>query len=280
MTRPTIRASIIVATLALLAMASGPALPEDWERLGNQAFQAGRFDEAVRCYENAAQRSHQPGRVAHNQAVAFFNMGRYREAERLFRCELESNPDGDARASALYDLGSCLLLASEGRDADRLAEAIDDLGRCLRMKPADKGLRIDAKYNLELAKRQWRKIRSDSPPPAEKKQDGNDENPQSSNNDQNSGTEPGNQMGNSGGAGRMMGTPLPAGNAGQQPIATAERTSGDGSMSPISDDEQLKPLPPAEARELLRQAAERIARERRALKRANLGTTPKTYPDW
>lgn len=266
--------------LALLALASAPTGPEDWERRGNQAYYAGRYEEAAQCYQNAADRSHEPGRVAHNQAVALFNIGKYRDAERFFRCELESSSDSKRRARALYDLGTCLLHASEGHDANLLAESIDYLNRCARLKDVGGDLLPKTKYNLELAKQLWRKIRSDSPPPPERDPGASDENPRPEAADQTNGTEQGTQPGTSNGLSNPKAVQRPGGNESQETNPSMDRPPGAGSMSPIPDEEQLKPLPPAEARELLRQAAERIARERRALQRSNAGSGPRPYPDW
>ena len=281
MTRRTIAIENIAgAILALLVLASAPAEPDDWERLGNQAFLAGRYDEAARCYEKALERSREPGRVAHNQAVSLFNTGHYREAERLFHCELESSVAAAHRVRAFYDLGTCLLHAAEGRDANQLAEAIYYLTQCVRLGVADIDLEKSAKFNLELAKQQWRKIRADAPPPSEHDPNSKEENSKPQATDQTNSEEPGGQPGVANGAGSPRAVPRPGGHDGSDPSPAAERPPGAGSMSPISDEEQLKPLPPAEARELLRQASERIARERRALQRASASPEQRTYPDW
>ena len=265
--------------VAALAVAAAPVEPQSWERLGNEAFAAGRFDEAARCYAAAGERSQEPGRVAHNHAVTLFNIGRYRDAERMFRCELESAQGLPRRARALYDLGTCLLHAAEGRDAHRLSEAIDYLQRCARITASEESLRSDARFNLELAKQQWRRIRTDEPPPAERDPSANDDEQPRNTSERPGGAEPNDQPGGA----RPSGTPRterqPGGSNDAQP-SSDKPPPGAGSMPPISDEEQLKPLPPHEARELLRQAGERIARERRALQRANAGAEPHTFPDW
>jgi tetratricopeptide (TPR) repeat protein len=266
--------------LALFALAPTSAEPEDWEALGNVAFQAGRYEEAIRCYTTAGERSRNPGRVAHNHAVALFDVGRYRDAERLFRCQLESARDADQRARALYDLGTCLLHAADGRDANRLAEAIDYLNRCTKIVGKDESVRANAQFNLELAKQQWRRIRTDAPPPPERDPNSNDENSKPDQPDRNAGNEPGNQPGTPNNSGAPRAIPQPGRREGPQPTPTPERPPGAGTMSPIPDDDQLKPLPPNEARDLLRQAADRIVRERRALQRAGSGSDPRAFPDW
>src|SRR5262249_45174765 len=91
---------------------------------------------------------------------------RFREAERLFRCAVEGEAPSERRARALFNLGTSLLQASDGRDAARLTEAADCFVRCLRSPGLDGTLAADARHNLELAKLMWRRIpTSDAPPP-------------------------------------------------------------------------------------------------------------------
>jgi Ca-activated chloride channel family protein len=283
MIQPARRAAV-AALVLLLLLAAAPPVSEDLERQANAAFAAGRFDEAVQLYARAEERSAEPGRVAYNAGVAYFNLGRYREAERLFRCALESSA-ADARASnrrgrALYNLGTCLLFASEGRDATRLAEAIRSFDQCAETD-GDSALRIDARHNLELAKQLWRRIKSEAPPPESDPQSP----PDSSRNedpDRTDSNDPGKGPDGQGRPG-MTGqpVPVPGGNDGQKPTPTDANPGpgAGGSMSPLTSDEQSKPLPPDEARELVRRAAERIARERRALQRAGAEEI-RPYPDW
>jgi tetratricopeptide (TPR) repeat protein len=266
--------------LAFVALAPTAIDPDDWEMRGNSAFQAGRYEEAIRCYAAAGERSHDPGRVAHNHAVALFNVGRYRDAERLFRCQLESTGNADSRTRAFYDLGTCLLHAADGRDANRLAEAIDLLTRCTKIAGGDESLQANAHFNLEFAKQQWRRIRTDAPPPPERDPDANNDSAKPDQPDRNPGNEPGNQTGAPNGGGTPRAIPQPGAAEGPQPIPTPDRPPGAGTMSPIPDDEQLKPLPPNEARELLRQAGDRIVRERRALQRAGALSGSRSFPDW
>jgi tetratricopeptide (TPR) repeat protein len=257
-------------------LAAAPPSPLDWQRRGDAAFDAGRFDEAAKCYAQAEARTSEPGRVAYNAGVANFNLGRYREAERLFRCSLESS-DFAPKSRAWYNLGTCLLHASDGRDAHRLGEAIQCFERTLKQSGLDESGQADARHNLELAKLLWRRVNSNAPPP--ESEPGNRDNPNTQEQpDQPMGDEPGTEPG-TGTTGRRVGQ-VPAGPDGQTPMQTDKQGApGTGQMSPISDAEQQNPLPPQEARALLQQAGERIRRERRTLERSMLGDM-RGYPDW
>src|SRR5260221_14382279 len=85
----------------VLISAAPPETAEDWERRGNAAFADENYAEAARCYARAEERGTEPGRVAFNHGAALFRMGKYRDAERLFRCAVESAAPPDRRAKAL-----------------------------------------------------------------------------------------------------------------------------------------------------------------------------------
>ena len=273
----------LLAMLLLVgvALALSPVAPEDWERRGNDAFVAGRFDEAAACYERSAQASREPARIAHNHAVSLSQLGQYRDAERLFRNCLDSPAEPASRARACYDLGTCLLFAAEGRDLRRVTEAMEHLSHCVNHLGADDALRTDATFNLELARRLWRKLSDASAPPPPDKDPGSDNNPDSKPAENPMGGNPMDPNGTGPKNGSVTPMPTPMGADTPKPMPTNDRPPpGAGTQPPLPDDEQLKPMPPAESRELLRQAMERIARERRALQRAGAGPDQRAYPDW
>jgi tetratricopeptide (TPR) repeat protein len=271
-----------LSILSLILVSATPPAAEDWERRGNEAVADARFDDAVKCYALAEESSNEPGRVAFNQGVALFNLGKFRDAERLFRCAMESESPAERRVRALFNLGTSLLHASDGRDARRLAEAADYFARCLKSPDVDAALAADARHNLELAKLLWRRIRGNESPPLESEQNSanDDANPNTklpetrhdgASADRTGAGGPGNE--------RLVQAPLQ--DEGPKPTPTNDAPPpGAGRHTPIPEEDQLKPLPPQEARELLRQAGERIQRERRALQRAAAGNEIRPYPDY
>jgi tetratricopeptide (TPR) repeat protein len=251
------------------------------ERRGNSAFEDGQYMRAVACYERAIELGDEPGRIAFNLGVAFFQLGKYRDAERFFRSAGESDGAAARRLRAVYNLGVCLMNVADGKDADRLAEAISCFARCVRDDSAAAELKADARTNLEIAKLLWRKVRSgQAPPPDGNSSDHNDERPPEGQPENNTDDAGGNR-GSSDGAGGKRLVPAQSAPNGSQPIATNQGPPpGAGHAPPIPDSDQAKPLPPHEALELLRQAEERIVRERRAIQKAAAPGEGKSYPDW
>jgi len=274
--------SAIVSALSLLLISAAPPAAEDWERRGNDAFADARFDEAAKCYAAAEENSSEPGRVAFNHGIALFNLGKFRDAERLFHCALESESPPERRVRALFNLGTSLLHASDGRDARRLAEAADYFARCLKMPGIDEALAADARHNLELAKLLWRRIRGSDAPPPESDPTANSDDPNSNSRPPETGSsDTSTDKTGAGGPGNERMGQVPTQTEGPKPVPTDESPPpGAGHHAPIPEEDQLKPLPPQEARELLRQAGERIQRERRALQRAGTGSEVRPYPDY
>jgi Flp pilus assembly protein TadD len=270
--------SSVAALVALALIGAQKADDSDeFERRAEAAFAAGQFAEADFLYTRAEESSLQPGRTAFNHGVALFHLGRYRDAEWLFRSSLESVSDAKVKAKAWFNLGTSLLYASNGRDANRLAEAMDCYHHCLKAA-SEEALREDARHNLELAKLFWRRQRQNEPPPKEDEPPGND--PSKPDNELNSPMNTSPEASNSNSTGGSQSPTSPAPSEGPKPMPTNQQRPGAGHIPPIPESEQLKPLSPQEARELLQQAAERIARERKAMQRAGTGNEPRGYPDW
>jgi tetratricopeptide (TPR) repeat protein len=274
---------LALVALGILTVSASPVDEAgDWERRGNTAFDDGRFAQAVECYQKAEDVGDQPGRVAFNHGVALFQQGKYRDAERFFRCALESEAPPGRKARALYNLGTCLINVAEGKDAERLAEAISCFHRCLNGGALPEDLLTDSRINLELAKLLWRRVRNGDSPPADHNPAENQDQP-SPDRPPESGLpdEAGQQRGGPDGSGGRRLAPGQSGPGGAQPTPTNQGPPpGAGHTQPIPDSEQAKPLPPNEARELIRLADERIRRERRALQRSPAPGEGKNYPDW
>ena len=183
----------------------------------------------------------------------------------------KANRRASGAVGRFFNLGTSLLNASDGRDARRLAEAADCFARCLRTAGLNDNVVADARHNLELAKLLWRRIRSGAAPPPESDPAGNDDdtNPGSKPPENNGPNDSTTDRHGSGGSGSERTARVPTPAAEPKPVPTNDTPPpGSGQHTPIPEEDQLKPLPPPEARELLRQASERIQRERRALQRA------------
>jgi tetratricopeptide (TPR) repeat protein len=276
MTRENHQRKLFISLIAGLAFALiGARQASDYERRAEAAFAAGQYSEADFLYSRAEESSPEPGRTAFNHGLALFHLGRYRDAERLFRCSLEATSNTADKAKTWFNLGTSLLYASNGQDVNRLTEAMDCFHHCLTTA-GDDSLRDDARHNLELSKQFWRRLRQNEPPPKENEPQGNDSPPPEKEPDTSNTSSP--EAKNSTGASQSPTGPAPS--EGPKPTPTNQQRAGAGHIPPIPESEQLKPLSPQEARELLQQAAERIARERKAMQKAGTGNEARAYPDW
>jgi len=276
------RAQSAFVLVLLLISAAPPEKADQLERRGNAAFDDGHYAQAITYYEQTLDISDEPGRVAFNYGVSSFHLGKYRVAERYFRCALESGGPAARRLRAQYNLGTCLMNVADGKDAGRLAEAISCFNRCLNDAAAPSELLAAARTNLEVAKLLWRRIRTGEAPPSDGSPSDQNDNGQPDEPPENRGADdPGSNRGGPDGSGGRRLVPAQPGPNGSQPIPTSQAPPpGAGHTQSIPDSEQAKPLPPNEARELLRQAEERIIRERRMLQRSAPPGEGKNYPDW
>jgi Ca-activated chloride channel family protein len=270
-----------VTLTALLLISATP--PADWLRRGNDALTAGEPDAALADYAQAAAGTVDPGRVAFNEGLALFSLGRFRDAELHFRRCL-SDATGRRRVRALYNLGSALLQESQGRVAGPLRGAVAAFEQALASIPDDDPLADDLRHNLELAKRLLAAARSENPNQPDEPPDGPppdrpppppggaDDHPPLAN-----GSQPGTpQVG-------PDGKPLPKGRADG---STAPRNTdrppppGKGHLPPLPDGDVLQPLTPEDAAAHLEKAAERISAERRAQLKRTAPAPSTRFPEW
>lgn len=140
----------ILAAVLLLGAAPAVEVAEAL-RKGNEAFHQQQYKEALEWYQKAEERSIDPGLVAYNQAVAFYQLGQFREAELHFRRCLE-DATGPRAAQALYGLGNSLLLTAGPSDVQALQSAIKCYQQCRQRQDLPTDLHEPANQNLELAR--------------------------------------------------------------------------------------------------------------------------------
>ena len=126
--------------LALLAGLGAvlPPQPLQWVRQGNAAFARGEFLEAADLYAQAEERIPDPGLAAFNEATAFYQLGRYREAELYYR-RCREDAEGPRLARLLFNLANCLVQQGQGSNAARLREAIGLYQQCTANSAARNG---------------------------------------------------------------------------------------------------------------------------------------------
>jgi tetratricopeptide (TPR) repeat protein len=165
--RPGLTAAVVAALPLLLGIdllrSKSRAVEE-----GNAQMKAGKAEEALGRYDQAAERLPNDPGVRFNRGTALFGLGRYDEAAQEFLRATETK-GGALRASAFYNLGNSFF------QAQKYGEAIEAYKRALAFDPSD----ARAKWNLEIALRKKREQDE------QKKQDQkNDQQKQDQKNDQ------------------------------------------------------------------------------------------------
>lgn len=267
-----------------LLVAAAPTVPVDWLAQGDSALAAGDLEQALADYRRAAERTTDPGLAAFNQGVCLYQLGRFREAELLFRCalddagvsEMQRGPESQRRRGrALYNLGNCLLKESGGRDRSLLGDAAACYDLCLVDPHADGELLIDARHNMELAKLLRMKARAtaaeperddgppDQVPPPREPFGGEPPGPDGQRPD--------------GSTGQAQPAPGTAPDTGQN--GPKNPLPGSGHLPPIPDSDELAPMTPEDLAAHLKAAEERIRRERDERLRPRV-VVPPTVRNW
>lgn len=157
-------------TLALILSSVAATIAEDTRdaiERGNEHFQAGRYEEALVAYDQAADNNDESlkAELLHNRAAAQFKLGQIGEARELW---VRAVPIRDAsfEAQSRYNLGNCdyadALTALEAQDANKALERLDVAAKQYRQ-----AIRLDpnltnARANLELTHRLIEQIKENS----------------------------------------------------------------------------------------------------------------------
>jgi tetratricopeptide (TPR) repeat protein len=277
MTRRVAPLALLLPALALVGAGPAPVPPDELVRQGNGAVARQKYAEAVKLYEQAEGQATDPGLVAFNEGVAFYQQGDYARAEAQFRLARQ-DATGRRRVWADYDLAANLIQAAGDRDAAKLAEAIGLLEECLRNDETDERLAANARHNLELAKLLWLQAKARPNPQKDKPPD--EENPQPPPPPK---PQPNQQPGGDDGTGgkQGLGQNERGQQDGQKPAqADGQPAPGEGTLPVIPDREELVPMSREEAEAHLRQATERVMQEGRAHRRGSVRVPSGKVRDW
>jgi tetratricopeptide (TPR) repeat protein len=269
-TRWALPLALVIA--GFVAGATNLQAPNEIVREGNAAFERGDYAAAETLFSRAEEGAADPGLVAFNKAVALYSEGRYRDAEvHLRRALSDAAIPVERRARSLYNLGNSLVQQAGESDVPRLRAAIRTYELCLeRIGDGEPGLRSDAAHNLELAKLLWARARTKS---SEAQKSVNDEEPKDSGPPPETKKEPNKDDDNSPGVEPKKGfMPKKVENAGKadakgQEIESKEPPPGAGNLPVLKDEDELTPLSADDTRAYLRQAAERLRKERLNLRK-------------
>jgi tetratricopeptide (TPR) repeat protein len=252
--------------LILAALMLASAAPVDLVRAGNAAFREGDYDRALDLFSRAEELIADPGLVARNKAAAYYRLGQYRQAELHYVRGLEG-AEGERRANLLYDLGNAVLQQASARknDVKLFDRAIGMYQECLHEESAGEKLREDARHNLKIAQtlRAQAKPGEERDPDPDRKTTPEDDPKRSGERTGSSANDVGVREDPSGKIQSIGEREL-----GKEAKTSQRPTPGTGNLEPIPDDDVLKRLPPEEAAEHLRRAANRIVSERKEARKA------------
>jgi tetratricopeptide (TPR) repeat protein len=148
MNEPTMRTRRYISVLLLvlsLPVLLGFSLPGGLQRVWRQAdraFRKQQYEQAQQLYDQARRQQPEEWRLVFNTATAQAAAKKYEQAAADFEKIAQSGPQ-ELRQAAEYNAGNCYLA---NQQADK---AVEHYKRALYLKPDD----INAKWNLELAKR-------------------------------------------------------------------------------------------------------------------------------
>ena len=130
---------------------------------GNQAYGEGKYDEALKSYEQAAGEEPASGRIPFNKGAALYQQGDYSKALEEFQKAAAAGStaeDRELESRAQYNAGNSLFRMSEQQKAaprgalDLLGRSVSAYRRALQLDPA----LTDAAHNLEVARIQMKQL--------------------------------------------------------------------------------------------------------------------------
>jgi tetratricopeptide (TPR) repeat protein len=242
---------------------------------GNAAYEAEDFPSALKAYEQAEERSFDPGLVAFNKAAALYRLKRYAEAARHYeRCLEDKQAPPIRQAGAYYDLGNCLVKQAGPSDVKVLKQAMDSYRESLALAAEDENLKADVRHNLELATLLWLQAKTaarDNPESSDPKEDQRPKDPKDD-------KEPGSQTGKEKGQGGK-GEKTEKTGEGPEAKGGQKKSASPGKLLNLPDQDELVKLPPEDTAALLEQAAQRILNERSDYHRGS-GPPSEGVKDW
>jgi Ca-activated chloride channel family protein len=131
---------------------------------GNQAYQDGKYPDALKSYEQAGEQEPDSGRIHFNKGAALYRQGDFSKALEEFEqaaVAASAGADRELEARAQYNAGNSFFRQSEKQQSadprgavDLLQRSAQAYQRALRLDPA----LIDAAHNLEVARLQMKHL--------------------------------------------------------------------------------------------------------------------------
>jgi tetratricopeptide (TPR) repeat protein len=261
----------------LVVLVSAAPLPnaEQLLRQGNEAFERGQSEEALRLFEQAEDATSDPALVAFNKAAALYRLDRFGEAALHYqRCLEDDSIPAQRRSLAYFQMGNAYLRDSRGTARVSLEKALGAYRACLRLEQASEAVRADARHNLELARLLWLKaVPNPEDPPRNDEQNPKNAKPMSPQGDKND-SKNGKNAVQTGEQGTQD-----AADSGNGATSNKSKKASSGPLTSLPDTSELVALSPQETEAHLDSVAQRILNERRHYRRHAV-TVPENVKDW
>lgn len=258
-----------LTTTTAFTIAASPI--DDWLRRGNTELAAGRAESALIWYAKAAERTPDPGQVAFNQGIALAALCRFREAELHFRRSL-SDAEGERRAKALFNLGTCLVRRCGGIERTALRDAVTALQQALPLAHGE--LANEVITNLQVAE----KLLAQAPPESAGKpptpETIGDKSPKAGDRDGGESSDKANVTSEPGKSRRPVESKESARDTKPAP------PPGKGKLPPLPDKVEVATIPPEDLAMHLEKIEQRIAAAKQERMKAKVMKPNPNYPDW
>jgi Ca-activated chloride channel homolog len=174
------QAIALAAAVALFASTAHADETYSRNHRANQLYKQGKYDEALKLYEDALLLSPGNQKLAINKGSAQYQQGDFDKAEESYKSALSAE-DKKVLADLHYNLGNALFREGEKMQtvknpqaAEKYKEAYEHYIKTLDLRPKDG----DAKWNLQLAYQRMKQQQQQNQQNQQNKQNQNDKNQQ------------------------------------------------------------------------------------------------------
>lgn len=155
---------LFILCLILLPVGARAEDPAGLVKAGNAAYQAGKYDEALKAYDEAAVDAPESPQIHFNKGDAYYQKGDYAKAKEAWAKAALTSKDISLEAEAYFNLGNCAYQEAKRQQDSDLQKAIDactnsigyyqqtvDLLQNPR-EATESSLKKDASENLEIVR--------------------------------------------------------------------------------------------------------------------------------
>lgn len=165
----------LCAALALALFLPGPAKAQNSAPLTNQgvaAYKAGKYEQALDFFNQAAQDTQGQASALYNQGTALYKLGKYEEASQAFTASAEAEKNQKTRAKAEYNKGRSLLAqAAQNQDMGAKKELLLAGNQAFREALRNDPTLKHARKGIEDFRKKFAKV-SQQPPENKEEQQG------------------------------------------------------------------------------------------------------------